>query len=107
MSDEKRFSELLALLLGRLGPSMDFPVAARELGFPTPRAAYLARRRGKFPVRVVDIGGRLAVLTADLADFLATGRPQTDEPSAPPRKKPGRPTNAERAARARQQEGGV
>lgn len=100
MSDQERFSELLKQLLDRFGPSLSFSDAAtRVLRFPTSRAAYQARRRGKFPVRVDDVSGRLIVSAFSLAAFQMDGKPQHDQVSAPQKKKSGRPTNAEQTRR--------
>lgn len=93
-------SALLQTLLDRYGrPCLTFEEAAQALAFRHIKTAYTARRRGVFPVRVIDLGGRLGCTVADLADFLDTGVPQTDRPSEPQKKKSGRPTNAERARR--------
>jgi len=100
-------SMLFSALFDRYGRSiLNFEEAARELGYKSLVTAYSARRRKKFPIRVLDVGGRLSCTVADLAEFLATGQPQTDRESEPLKKKPGRPTNAERARRAAM-EGGV
>jgi len=108
MSNQERFSELLKQLMDRFGPSLPFTEAATKvLRFPSFCAAYQARRRGKFPVRVDDIGGRLTVSAFSLATFQLDGKPQYDQDSAPPRKKPGRPSNVERARRALAREGGA
>lgn len=102
MSNPELFSELLKQLMDRFGPTLSFTDAAtRVLRFPTSRAAYQARRRGKFPVRVDDVSGRLIVSAYSLATFQMDGKSQHDQDSAPARKKSGRPTNAERARRAR------
>lgn len=93
-------SALFTALLDRYGrPTITFEEAAQALAFRHIKTAYTARRRGTFPVRVIDLGGRLGCTVADLAEFLTTGVQQKDIPSAPQRKKPGRPTNAERARR--------
>lgn len=100
MSDQEQFSELLKQLLDRFGPTLSFEDASTKvLTFPSVSAAYMARRRKKFPVRVDDVGGRLTVSAFSLALFQFDGRHQGDQESAPARKKPGRPTNAVRAAK--------
>lgn len=97
-------SSLVSILLERLyerygRPTLTFEEAAEALSFRHTQTAYTARKRGKFPIRVIDLGGRLGCTIVDLAEFLATGVPQADC-SVPQRRKPGRPTNAERARRA-------
>lgn len=90
----------LQALLDRYGrPTITFEEAAQALTFNSIKTAYTARFRGKFPVRVIDLGGRLGCTVADLAEFLETGVPQTDRPSEPQKKKPGRPSKTERARR--------
>ncbi len=91
MSEHERFSELLSQLMERFGPTLTFPEVARALRFPSVAAAYQARARKTFPVRVVDVAGVLRVSAADLARFLCDGQSQKVEGSAPPRRKPGRP----------------
>lgn len=99
-------SMLLSALLERYGrPTITFEEAAEALGYRKIQTAYAARRRKKFPLRVLDIGGRLGCSVVDLAEFLVTGEQQMDRPSVPQKRMPGRPTNAERARRAA--EGGV
>ncbi|MHB9118432.1 MAG: hypothetical protein ACYC2R_09180 [Burkholderiales bacterium] len=103
-------SMLLSALLERYGrPTITFEEAAQALSYTRIQTAYAARRRKKFPLRVIDIGGRLGCTVLDLAEFLVTGKPQGDKPSEPQKKKPGRPTNVERAERARRTgiEGGL
>lgn len=107
MSDQEQFSELLKQLLDRFGPTLSFEDAATKvLNFPSVSAAYMARNRKKFPVRVDDVGGRLTVAAVSLAVFQTNGKHQGDQDSAPARKKPGRPRNAARAAK-RLAEGGA
>lgn len=108
MSDSERFSELLKQLLDRFGHTLSFEDAAiKVLNFPSVSAAYMARRRKKFPVRVDDVGGRLTVAAASLAAFQLDGKHQGDQESAPARKKLGRPTNAARAAKRLAEGGGA
>ncbi len=99
MSEQERFSVLLAQIIERFGPSLNFTNGAAALGFPSVRAAYQARFRGNFPVKIIEVGGALRISAADVAQFLIDGKPQKNEPTAPQRRKPGRPSNAERARR--------
>ena len=70
---------------------LSFSEGASELGYATPKAAYSALDRGKFPVKVSSVGGRKAILVINLARFLDTGMPQSQIEDAPPRRGPGRP----------------
>ncbi len=76
-----------------------FSEVAQSLGFPTAAAAYVARKRGLFPVRVRRIGGKLICFKSDYDEYLATGDSQAHL-SVPTIKralmnKAGRPTKRE------------
>ena len=82
-------------------PVILFHKAAALLSY-TYDAAYVARKRGQFPVRVRSRGGMLVVFISDLIFYLQTGESQA-ELSVPLRKKiytarTGRPTNRESLA---------
>lgn len=51
--------------------TLSFTQAAIEVGFPTGNSAYLAKRRGKFPLQLVDVGGRERALVAEVAAWLS------------------------------------
>lgn len=76
---------------------LSFVFVAAEIGY-TPSAAYVARSRGIFPVRVRQIGGKLVCFSSDLNDYLSTGVSQAHL-SVPALKnfevKTGRPTKRE------------
>ena len=55
--------------IGRLGPTTDIPTAARMLGFGRTLAYELAKRE-EFPCRVLRVGRRYLVPTADLLAVL-------------------------------------
>jgi len=76
-----------------------FLKAARTLGYPSDDAAYIARKRGQFPVRVRQVGKRLVVFTSDLISYLTNGETQAEQ-SVPQLKRTfavrtGRPTKRE------------
>ncbi|ADL54851.1 hypothetical protein [Gallionella capsiferriformans] len=52
-----------------------FQTTAVRLGF-TPAAAYVARGREIFPVRVRQIGGKLICFETDIQEYLHTGESQ-------------------------------
>lgn len=55
---------------------LSFSEAALTLGYPTSRAAYVSRKRGIFPVRTRQIGGKLVCFLSDLNEYLRTGESQ-------------------------------
>lgn len=61
--------------LADLPPVIDlYPTAAGFLGIGRTTAYELARR-GEFPVRVLRVGHRFRVVTADLRELLGAGEP--------------------------------
>ena len=85
-------------LLGTYPIGAPFADAARMLGFRSTAAAYTARCRGTFPVRVTRIGAGLAVRTSDLIDYLRTGQNQATPREVRREIQPhhaGRPTKSE------------
>ena len=58
--------------LDALGVSTDLVTAARALGI-SKSTAYSAARSGTFPVRVIRVGARYVVPTADLKAALGLG----------------------------------
>lgn len=77
--------------------TLSFVEAAAELSYRTPKAAYSARRRDQFPVRLTPIGARDGVLVADLAWFLVTGQPCCPNGEERPKRGPGRPSRTKHA----------
>ncbi|WP_299489908.1 helix-turn-helix domain-containing protein [uncultured Gordonia sp.] len=61
--------------LDALGVSTDLTTAARALGI-SKSTAYASARAGTFPVRVIRVGSRYVVPTADLRAALGLGAPQ-------------------------------
>lgn len=55
-----------------LGVSCDLRIAARALGI-SKSTAYALAQKGEFPVRIVKIGSRYVVPTADLRALLGMG----------------------------------
>jgi hypothetical protein len=83
---------------------LPFVLVAEQIGY-TPAAAYVARSRGIFPVRVRQIGGKLVCFESDFREYLCTGESQAFL-SVPPLKKKvevkkGRPTKRESLEAAR------
>lgn len=77
---------------------LSFLSTAAHIGY-TPDAAYVARQRRIFPVRVRQIGGKLVCFAADIQEYLRTGNSQAHL-SVPALKKvvtvrAGRPTKRE------------
>lgn len=70
---------------------LSFAEAATELGYSNVKTAYSVLDRGKFPVRITDVGGRKNVLVVNLARFLAVGVTQPQSDNDEPRRGPGRP----------------
>lgn len=58
--------------LAALGVSTDLVTAAKALGI-SKSTAYAAARNGTFPVRVIRVGARYVVPTADLKAALGLG----------------------------------
>ncbi len=71
--------------LRALPPTVDLPTAARALGFGR-TLAYALARRGQFPCRVLRLGHRYAVPTAELFRVLglAAERPRDEREVAGP-----------------------
>ena len=84
-------------LFDKFGPTLTFEQAATALHYKSIKTAYTARSRGIFPIRTIDLGGRLGCSVADLAEFLTTGVHQKNLPSVPQSRKPGRPRKNQRA----------
>lgn len=78
-------------LFEKFGPTLTFEQAATALHCKSIKTAYTARSRGIFPLRTIDLGGRLGCSVVDLAEFLTTGVHQKNLPSVPQSRKPGRP----------------
>jgi hypothetical protein len=89
-------SAIFHALFEKYGPSLTFEQAAEALNYKSVKTAYTARRRGIFPIRTFDLGGRLGCSVVDVSEFLNTGIPQKNLPSVPQSRKPGRPTKASR-----------
>lgn len=90
--DQQQYELVLRSLMERFDhrATISFGEAAATLSFPSVNAAYIARRRNTFPVRV-DTEGGLKVAVAELARYLVTGQPVTR--LAPlPKRGSGRPT---------------
>jgi hypothetical protein len=88
-------------LFEKYGPTLTFEQAATALHYKSIKTAYTARSRGIFPIRTIDLGGRLGCSVADLAEFLITGVHQKNLPSVPQSRKPGRPSKLEKANQLR------
>jgi hypothetical protein len=93
-------SAIFHALFEKYGPSLTFEQAAEALHYKSVKTAYTARRRGIFPIRTIDLGGRLGCSTTDVSEFLDTGIPQKNLPSVPQSRKPGRPRKNERLQRS-------
>lgn len=50
-------------------PTIDVNEAARALGVSRAHA-YASIKRGEFPIKVIQIGGRIKIVTASLVQFL-------------------------------------
>lgn len=68
-------SNILALGVAQL----QFLKAAQLLSYKSDDAAYIARKRCQFPVRVRQVGKRLVVFVSDLINYLETGENQADK----------------------------
>ncbi|MDP1592784.1 MAG: hypothetical protein Q8L80_00880 [Gallionella sp.] len=55
---------------------LSFLDVAKDLSYPTPESAYVARLRGLFPVRVRKIGSKLVCFNVDLEKYLDDGESQ-------------------------------
>lgn len=88
-------------LVARFGPVMSMQAAAHCLGYSTVGAAYHARQRGTFPVRVRRVGTRLLISSADVALFLSSFANSAQD-VAEAKRRVGRPTKAEQIARQSQ-----
>lgn len=64
----------------RLPSTIDLPTAARAIGIGRNQAYDLAAR-GEFPCRILKLGSRYKVLTADLLRVLGVERPQPSQAS--------------------------
>lgn len=77
--------------------------APEFLGLPAPgnpeKAAALRIARHRFPLPVVKVNGRNMVLVEDIHRFIDSLRSDDPLPVQAPRRRRGRPTNAEVAAR--------
>lgn len=63
-------------------PTITIPVAAELLGISA-SSAYAAVRDGKFPVKVIQIGGRYVIPTKPLLELIGLDSlPTNDEPKA-------------------------
>jgi len=83
---------------------ISFQLAATRIGYSS-AAAYVARRRSIFPIRVRQIGSKLVCFESDLQEYLRTGTSQAHL-SVPALKKivevkAGRPTKRESLEAAR------
>lgn len=83
-------------LFEKYGPTLTFEQAATALHYKSIKTAYTARSRGIFPIRTIDLGGRLGCSVTDLAEYITSGVPQRNLPSVPQSRKPGRPTKLSR-----------
>lgn len=92
-------SSVFIALLDKFGPTVTFQQASVILKFNNVKTAYTARRRGIFPVRVIDLGGRLGCSVADLAEFIQSGVAQSSNSKTAATRRPGRPSNLERQLR--------
>lgn len=80
---------------------MSIAEAGKVIGYRTTAACLTARQRGKFPLRVREIGNKLVVTIYDLIEYVKSGESQADQ-SIQIRKKPrkyssntGRPSKRE------------
>lgn len=90
--DQQQYELVLRSLLDQFEnrTTLSFSEAAETLSFASTNAAYIARRRKTFPVRVDEDGG-LKVSIPELARYLVTGQPASHlEP--PTKRGPGRPS---------------
>lgn len=100
MDADKQFDLAFASLRKKYDAVVvDFATAAAEIGYRTRGAAYTARARGQFPLRVETRSGALVVTIVELARFATTAEPTAAAPAAGPRR-PGRPTKTEQMRRA-------
>lgn len=78
---------------------LPFLEVAESISYPTAKAAYVARSRGVFPVRVRAIGGKLVCFASDRDEYLRTGESQahlsTPRLKRDTKFKTGRPTKTE------------
>ncbi|MCB5206722.1 hypothetical protein [Methylovorus mays] len=93
-------TSLLSELLSLYGPALTFDEAARLLKFNNIRTAYTARARGRFPVRTIDLGGKLGCSIVDIARFIETGEFQEAASNSYVAKRPGRPSKKEKMHRS-------
>lgn len=89
-------TSLLSELLSLYGPVLNFQEAATLLKFNNIKTAYTARARGRFPVRTIDLGGKLGCSIVDLARFLESGEFQKNNIDATASKRPGRPSKRDK-----------
>ena len=78
---------------------LPFSEVAESLSYPTVAAAYIARARGIFPVRVRQLGSKLVCFQSDVEAYLRTGESQAHLSVCTSKKKArvkvGRPTKPE------------
>lgn len=89
-------SVIFHALFEKFGPTLTFEQAAKALHYKSIKIAYTARSRGIFPVRTINLGGRLGCSVADIAEFLTTGVQQKNLSSIPQSRKSGRPRKNQR-----------
>lgn len=84
-------------LLEKYPVAVPFAAVAAMLQYRSTAAAYTAKARGTFPVKVDRLGAGLAVRTANMIDYLRGGVRQAphDYAAKPVRKGVGRPTRVE------------
>lgn len=102
-------SELYQALISKGNPpvfDINGFVEARLLPFQTANAVYVSRSKGKFPVRIREMGGKQVIFLQDVAEYLFYGVPQTTSTSRTTRsrshqgkKRAGRPSKAAQVAR--------
>lgn len=98
---------VLSDLLSRYGtPIPTLKAAWPALGFPSLTAAYAAHRRGKLPIPVIDVGGRLSVRLADVARLACGERVEmipkdSTTVTRPAHARRGHPTKSEQIEAAR------
>jgi len=104
VDEQKEFDLAFASLTKKYDAVVvDFATAASEIGYASSAAAYTARARGKFPLRVATRSGALVVTVVEIARFATTAEPTAAAAAAGPRRA-GRPTKTEQMRRAAESE---
>lgn len=93
--------QIFAALFKEYGATLTLEqVSFKILKFKKIKSAYTARKRGKYPIRFISLGGKLGHSIVDVVEYLVTGQPQSqlDSPVTPVAKRPGRPRKVRRTS---------